>query len=144
MWRLSIDWAQFEDTNVCAVDWNILATNLYSIAAKNTKIVGKIISNFLIRLHRLGVPLDKMTVAGVKMVSCYLMFLFFFHFIMNLLIGHSMGGQIAGYVGDFMKHENYYLNRIFGKRKISQYLLDLLLLVSFKLIQNSMQCINLR
>lgn len=66
MWRLSIDWAKFEDTNVCAVDWNILATNFYSIAAKNTKIVGKILSKFLIRLHRLGVPLDHMTIAGLN------------------------------------------------------------------------------
>lgn len=94
MWRLSIDWAKYENTNVCAVDWNILATNLYSIAAKNTKIVGRIVSVFLIRLHRLGIPLDQISIAG-----------------------HSMGGQIAGYVGDFMKQENYYLEKIYGKQK---------------------------
>lgn len=28
-----------------------------------------------------------------------------------------MGGQIAGFVGNFMKRENYYLNKIFGKSK---------------------------
>lgn len=92
MWRLSIDWAKYDDTNVCAVDWNVLATNLYSIAARNTRIVGRVVAVFLIRLHRLGVPLDQMTIAG-----------------------HSMGGQIAGFAGQFMRNENYYLNTIFGK-----------------------------
>ena len=65
------------DTNVCVVDWNRLANYEYSISARrNTKAVGAYIGQFISFLTSIGVSLDDITV-----------------------VGHSLGGQIAGYAG---------------------------------------------
>lgn len=92
MKRTSQDWAKYGDTNVCVVDWHAFAANLYSIAARRTKYVGKTVGRFLVRLVEFGMPLDRIAVAG-----------------------HSMGAHIAGFAGNYLKKRNLYLNVIYGK-----------------------------
>lgn len=92
MIRTSHDWAKYGDTNVCAVDWHALSAHFYSVAARRTKYVGKVVGKFLIRMIEFGMPVDAITVAG-----------------------HSMGAHIAGFAGSYMKKRNLYLNELYGK-----------------------------
>ena len=80
---------EFVDTNVCVVDWERLANYHYAVAAKrNTKIVGKFIAEFIKGLVARKVDYEDITV-----------------------VGHSLGGQVAGYVGAALDGK---LGTIFG------------------------------
>lgn len=71
------DWSRFVDTNACGVDWSPLADDNYIRAAlRNTHTVAYWLARFCVRLNRIGIPSARITIAG-----------------------HSLGAQIAGYVG---------------------------------------------
>lgn len=75
--------------NVCTLDWERLSSVEYSVAANNTRIVAKELTQFLQFLHVNGnVHFDNVT-----------------------LVGHSFGGQIAGYAGASLGGR---IGRIFG------------------------------
>ena len=85
----TLSYWEFVDTNVCVVDWNRLSHYEYNIAAlRNTKIVGKFIAEFIKGLVARKVDYEDITV-----------------------VGHSLGGQIAGYVGAALDGK---LGTIFG------------------------------
>lgn len=97
MIRTSQDWAKYGDTNVCVVDWHPLAAHFYSVAARRTKYVGKVVGKFLFRMIEFGMPIDRITVAG-----------------------HSMGAHIAGFAGSYLKKRSLYLNEIYGENEIQR------------------------
>lgn len=79
LWEKEIvsEWLKFEDTNICVVDWQYFGLMEYTIAAKNTKNVGKYLSEFLKSIRKsTGIPYLKMT-----------------------LCGHSMGAHVVGIAG---------------------------------------------
>ncbi|XP_044265372.1 uncharacterized protein LOC123011801 [Tribolium madens] len=66
-----------EDYYVVQVDWSDPADQIYTISSWNTKDVGHIIGEFIVGLHKnYSVPLENI-----------------------LLVGHSLGGQVSGFVG---------------------------------------------
>lgn len=66
-----------EHYDVIQIDWSEPADQYYTISSYNTKDVGEIIGRFLIDLHsNESISLDNV-----------------------ILIGHSLGGQVSGYVG---------------------------------------------
>ncbi|EFA06789.1 Vitellogenin-2-like Protein [Tribolium castaneum] len=66
-----------EDYYVVQVDWSDPADQIYTISSWNTKDVGHIIGEFIVGLHKnYSVPLGNI-----------------------LLVGHSLGGQVSGFVG---------------------------------------------
>lgn len=78
--ELVYDWLKYEDTNICAVDWQYLGLMEYTIAAKNTRIVGKYLSDFIKSVSKsTGISYSKMT-----------------------LCGHSMGAHIVGIAGGYI------------------------------------------
>lgn len=81
MRKMAIDWAHFGDCNACIVDWSHLATFDYSTASsQNIKLVAKHVTEFVAFLFKNGMNIEEMSIAG-----------------------HSLGAQIAGYVGDSFK-----------------------------------------
>lgn len=78
----------YMDANVCTVDWSRLALTAYSLAARNTRLVAGRLVQFLTFLQTNGVSLDDVT-----------------------LVGHSFGGQVAGYAGALLGGQ---IGRIFG------------------------------
>lgn len=90
-----LDWVNFVDTNVCAVDWSTLSFDNYITAALvNTHIVADFITDFILRLNELGMSPNNMTVAG-----------------------HSLGGHIAGFIGKNLRVRGFTLSNIYGKPK---------------------------
>lgn len=86
------EWTKFVDTNVCAVDWSILSRQDYLIAAQlNTRLVGYYIAEFITQLVRNNISPDDISVAG-----------------------HSLGGQIVGFVGQNLINRNITLGRLYG------------------------------
>lgn len=86
------EWTKFVDTNVCAVDWSILSRQDYLIAAQlNTRLVGYYIAEFITQLVRNDISPDDISVAG-----------------------HSLGGQIVGFVGQNLINRNITLGRLYG------------------------------
>lgn len=74
----ALSWAQFADSNVCAVDWSRLANYDYSVAAmKHTKMVTDTLESFMKFLIDNGM--------NIKLVS---------------IAGHSLGAQIGIRIGD--------------------------------------------
>ncbi|XP_060083640.1 inactive pancreatic lipase-related protein 1-like [Ylistrum balloti] len=73
---------RFNDVNVIAVNWKRGAGhNLYYQSAANTRIIAAMISKFLLRLqYELGYSMEKVHI-----------------------IGHSLGAQMAGYIGTEVK-----------------------------------------
>lgn len=93
MSRLAPIWAQYGDTNVCAVDWSQLSRYIYSAAAYNIRAVGRYIGVFVESLVKNnGFNLDQFTISG-----------------------HSMGGQICGFAGAYLKSRGLSARRIIGK-----------------------------
>lgn len=85
----AISWSRYTKSNVCAVDWSRLANYDYSVAAlKNTKLVTDFLLAFIDFLVVNGINLKKVSIAG-----------------------HSLGAQIAGFVGAQYKG---ILNAIYG------------------------------
>lgn len=77
MRKTVISWANFGDCNACIVDWSHFATFDYSTASsQNIKLVAKHVSEFVAFLFKNGMNLEELSIAG-----------------------HSLGAQIAGYVG---------------------------------------------
>lgn len=71
------EYIEYFDVNVCSVDWSRLALYEYSIAAREHAFeVGWYLAVFILHLEDLGIHLDNVT-----------------------LIGHSLGGQVAGIAG---------------------------------------------
>lgn len=93
-WPLAIarDWTKYVDTNVCAVDWSVLSRQPLLIASQlYTRVVGQYIAEFITQLIRHGVESDNVSVAG-----------------------HSLGGQVVGYVGQNLINQNVTIGRIYG------------------------------
>lgn len=68
---------KYQDSNVCAVDWNHLAKYRYYVSAiENVPKVSGYVTLFVAFLRDSGIPLDRVT-----------------------LVGHSLGAQISGQVG---------------------------------------------
>lgn len=88
------DWARFADTNACGVDWSPLAGDNYIRAAlANTRTAAYWLARFCVRLKRAGIPPARITIAG-----------------------HSLGAQIAGYVGKNVQlWTGQQLGTIFGR-----------------------------
>lgn len=76
MSNIIMDFAKYTNSNVCAVDWSYLALVDYNLAVKNTKIVANVLGEFITYLIECKFNKKEIT-----------------------LIGHSLGGQIAGYTG---------------------------------------------
>lgn len=73
----SINWTLAMNCNVCSVDWSRLANYEYSVAAlKNTKLVTAFMIRFMEFLVGEGMRLQQVSIAG-----------------------HSLGAQVAGFVG---------------------------------------------
>lgn len=86
------EWTKYADTNVCAVDWSILSRQPLVIASQlNTKVVGQYIAEFITQLIRHGVAPDNVSLAG-----------------------HSLGGQIIGFVGQNLINQNVTIGRLYG------------------------------
>lgn len=90
MWfnRTADAYQQHVGGNFCTVDWNPLAEATYERAAQNTKLVAKQLAEFVRRLDRRGLTMERVT-----------------------LIGHSFGAQVAGLAGSEL---NGRVGRIFG------------------------------
>lgn len=86
--RLIKYFARYTNYNVCGVDWSRLALVKYSLAATNTRIVSMQLHLFIQHLMTVGLKVNKL-----------------------ILIGHSMGAQIAGQTG---KHFHGKLPHIIG------------------------------
>lgn len=88
-----INWAA-NDVNVCAVDWGPLSQNInyFLVAQINTVRVANFLTEFLVRLERLGIVLAQTTLAG-----------------------HSLGAQIAGKIGSKLQKDGRTMGRIFGQ-----------------------------
>lgn len=72
------DAMKFIDTNVCIVGWDQLAKyNYFQAAKENTRLVSDYLTLFVKFLNQQGMSLDNVT-----------------------LVGHSLGGQICGQVGN--------------------------------------------
>lgn len=68
---------KYQDSNVCAVDWNHLAKYRYYVSAiENVPMVSGYLTLFVGFLREAGIPLSRVT-----------------------LVGHSLGAQISGQVG---------------------------------------------
>lgn len=77
MGKTAIGWAHFGDCNVCIVDWSRMANFQYAITAlKHTRMVADFVSNFMRFLSNHGMLIEQVSIAG-----------------------HSLGAQIAGFVG---------------------------------------------
>lgn len=77
MGTMAIDWAHFGDCNACTVDWSRLANYDYAKSSvSHTKLVSNAISSLMNFLNQNGMKIDDVSIAG-----------------------HSLGAQIAGYVG---------------------------------------------
>lgn len=75
----AINWASFSNSNVCAVDWSRLANYAYSICVKrHVQMVANALIRFIAFLMRIGMNIRAVTIAG-----------------------HSLGAQIASFVGKF-------------------------------------------
>lgn len=86
----SKDWVKYGNTNVCMVDWSRLSFAGYVLASLvNTKIVGYYVTQFIQGL---------VTNGGFKLADV-------------TIAGHSLGGQISGYVG---RNLNGQVGKIFG------------------------------
>lgn len=76
-------WLKYQEINICTVDWNRLSSYEYTTAAsKNTRLVGRYLADFLIFLVSKGLKLNETTI-----------------------VGHSLGGQIAGFTGAALNGE---------------------------------------
>lgn len=65
MRTIAMDWAQFGDCNVCAVDWSRLANYAYPIAAMHhSKIVADFVVQFMIFLMKNGMDFRQVSIAG--------------------------------------------------------------------------------
>ncbi|XP_017781701.1 PREDICTED: lipoprotein lipase-like [Nicrophorus vespilloides] len=70
------------DCNVIQVDWKEEAKQLYPTSVKNTKIIGKSVAEFIVKLNKtLGLGLEKVH-----------------------LVGHSLGGHVSGFAGKNVQH----------------------------------------
>lgn len=77
---MRIDWRNYNDVNVIAMDWKRLANYDYiTSATEHTILVGNYLAKFIEYLETLGFSLDNITVAG-----------------------HSLGGQISGIAGNLL------------------------------------------
>lgn len=96
MIRLAILWAKYGNTNVCAVNWSKLSRYTYSGAAYNTRAVARYVATFVQALVKNSVfTMDQITLSG-----------------------HSMGGQISGLAGYFLKGLGLTLKTIIGNYSI--------------------------
>lgn len=82
----------FVDTNVCAVDWSPLSfTNYFQAALVNTHRAGNVVTEFIQQLNKLGISPNNVTIAG-----------------------HSLGGQMSGYIGKKIHNLGFSLPNIYG------------------------------
>uniref|UniRef100_A0A336LRM9 CSON012861 protein n=1 Tax=Culicoides sonorensis TaxID=179676 RepID=A0A336LRM9_CULSO len=89
MQEMMSTYIEYQDVNVCGVDWGRLATYEYGIAAReNVYEVGWYLAIFILYLEDLGIDLNDIT-----------------------LVGHSLGAQISGIAGDHLGGE---LNAIYA------------------------------
>lgn len=95
-WPLStiVLWSHFVDTNACGVDWGDLSgANYIASALKNTHITAYWVTKLMLYINKNGISFDNMTIAG-----------------------HSLGGQVAGFVGKKVQHfTGETLGTIYGK-----------------------------
>ncbi|XP_063697054.1 pancreatic lipase-related protein 2-like [Culicoides brevitarsis] len=78
--EMMAEYIDYQDVNVCAVDWSRLAIYEYTISAReNVPEVGWYLATFILYLEDLGVNLGNVS-----------------------LVGHSLGAQIAGIAGDYL------------------------------------------
>lgn len=88
---MAIEITEQLDTNACLMDWSPFSRDTYTRAANHTRRVGHYFGMMIEFLNNTGFPLDNIT-----------------------LIGHSMGAQICGFAGDYLKSRGLYANKIFG------------------------------
>lgn len=65
MQTTALRWAQYADSNVCAVDWSRLANYDYSVAAmRHTKMVADFLEDFMKFLINKGMNITTVSIAG--------------------------------------------------------------------------------
>lgn len=78
MTAVSRDWVTYKDMNVCRVNWQRLSVYGYiTTSLRNTRIIGRYISEFIYSLDSYGLKPENVT-----------------------LVGHSLGAHIMGFVGE--------------------------------------------
>lgn len=74
---MAVEYLKFFDSNVCVVDWERLAKYDYgTVARRNIYLVAEHVTDFMEKLHSIGVSYDNVTI-----------------------VGHSLGAHVAGSVG---------------------------------------------
>lgn len=99
-WPLAMarEWTRYVDTNVCAVDWSYLSRkDPFTAAIVNTRVVGNYIATFASQLIKYGVQPKDLSITG-----------------------HSLGGQVAGFVGQNLINLNITMGRIYGMHASSK------------------------
>lgn len=111
MWHLIafLAYLLYQDVNVIVVGWGILASDAYPVAAKNTRLVGEYLGQFLEFLNR-----D----SNLEYKDVH-------------ISGHSLGSYVAGFAGAY--HEGR-IGRITGRTEWSR-----IIILTLKQLCNSMK-----